>query len=273
METRCSRLCVDRRTTLSCSMRSQPVRYLSEPAAVSMDDRWYEIARLDHPWIVRRFEVLRRLADPRIRQATAIAEFGCGHGIVQRQVEDTHGLAVAGFDLNAAALKQTVSRFSLVCCYDLCEQLPEYESCFDLILLFDVLEHIQDEQGFLRALGFHLAPGGAVLINVPAFDSLSSGYDRVVGHLRRYNIGSLSAAAQQSGMRISRWTYWGLPLLPLLLIRKIWVAGRSDEAIVSAGFDSGGGARDRILRWLSRCEHVPQHFAGTSLMAVLERST
>ncbi len=238
-----------------------------------MDDRWYEIARLDHPWIVRRFEVLRRLADPLIRPASAVAEFGCGHGLVQRQVEDFYGLPVSGFDLNAAALRQTASRFSPVCCYDLREQCPEYEGRFDLILLFDVLEHIQDELEFLRALEFHLAPAGEVLINVPAFDSLFSGYDRAVGHLRRYNIRSLSAAARQSGMRISSWTYWGMPLLPLLVLRKLWLAGRSDDAIVSAGFESSSALRDHVLMWLSRCEHVPQHFAGTSLMAVLTRSS
>jgi ubiquinone/menaquinone biosynthesis C-methylase UbiE len=106
-------------------MRSEPIRYLSEPAAVSMHDRWYEIASLDHPWIVRRFEVLRRLADRLIRQATAIAEVGCGHGLLQRQVEDYYRVEVTGFDLNEAALKQTASRSSRVCCYDLFEQSRE----------------------------------------------------------------------------------------------------------------------------------------------------
>jgi SAM-dependent methyltransferase len=237
-----------------------------------MGDQWYEIARLDHPWIVRRFEVLRRLADGLIRQATSIAEVGCGHGLLQRQVEDFYGVEVTGFDLNAAALKQTASRVSPVCCYDLLEQNPEYKGCFDLIFLFDVLEHIPEEDRFLRALKFHLAPGGRVLINVPALQSLFSRYDQVVGHLRRYSIRSLGNVARRSGMVISNVSYWGLPLLPLLVLRNVWVAGRSDENVISSGFDTHGPLFDRMMSWVSRCEPMPQRLLGTSLMAVLERA-
>jgi len=234
-----------------------------------MDDRWYEIANLDHFWITRRFEVLHRLAGDLIAQATAIAEIGCGHGLLQRQIEDFYQVEVAGFDLNEAALKQTACRFSPVCCYDVREQSPEYEARFDVILLADVLEHIAEQDAFLRAVKFHLAPGGVVVVNVPALQSLYSGYDRAVGHLRRYRIGSLASVARRNEMRIARYTYWGLPLLPLLVFRKLWILARSGEGAIAAGFETGGPRRDRVLLWLSRCEPIPQRLIGTSLMAVL----
>lgn len=63
-----------------------------------------------------------------------------------------------------------------------------------------------------------------------------------------------------------------MPMIPLLVLRKLWVAMRPDERVVSAGFESGPVV-DRMLALLSRCEHVPQHLAGTSLMAVLVRAT
>jgi SAM-dependent methyltransferase len=234
-----------------------------------MDDRWYEIANLEHFWITRRFEVLRRLAGDLIEQATAIAEVGCGHGLLQRQIEDFYQVEVAGFDLNETALKQTACRFSPVCCYDVGEQSPEYEARFDLILLADVLEHIADQDAFLRAVKFHLAPGGVAVVNVPALQSLYSGYDRAVGHLRRYRIGSLAAVARRNEMRIARCTYWGLPLMPLLVIRKLWMLARSGGGAIAAGFETGGPVRDRALLLLSRCEPIPQRLIGTSLMAVL----
>jgi len=234
-----------------------------------MDDRWYEIANLDHPWITRRFEVLRRLAADLFAEATAIAEIGCGHGLLQRQIEDYYYVEVAGFDLNETALKQTACRFSPVCCYDVREQSPEYEARFDLILLADVLEHIADQDAFLEAVKFHLAPGGCVLVNVPALQSLYSGYDRAVGHLRRYRIGSLAALAQRHELRLARYTYWGFPLLPLLVLRKLWMRARSGDGAIAAGFDTGGRVRDLALLWLSRCELIPQRLVGTSLMAVL----
>ncbi len=234
-----------------------------------MDDRWYEIANLEHPWITRRFEVLRRLAGDLISQATAIAEIGCGHGLLQRQIEDFYQVEVAGFDLNETALKQTACRFSPVCCYDVREQSPEYEARFDVILLADVLEHIADQEAFLRAVKFHLAPGGGVVVNVPALQSLYSGYDRAVGHLRRYRIGSLEALARRHELTLARYTYWGFPLLPLLALRKLWMLARSGEGEIAAGFETGGPVRDRALLWLSRCEPIPQQLIGTSLMAVL----
>ncbi len=234
-----------------------------------MDDRWYEIANLEHFWITRRFEVLRRLAGGLIERATAIAEIGCGHGLLQRQIEDFYNAEVAGFDLNETALKQTACRFSPVCCYDVREQSPEYKARFDLILLADVLEHIADQDAFLRAVKFHLAPGGVAVVNVPALQSLYSGYDRAVGHLRRYRIGSLAALARRNEMSIARYTYWGLPLLPLLVVRKVWMLARSSDGAIAAGFETGGPGRDRALLLLSRCELIPQRWIGTSLMAVL----
>jgi hypothetical protein len=62
-----------------------------------------------------------------------------------------------------------------------------------------------------------------------------------------------------------------MPLLPLLVLRKVWVARKPAHAIVSAGFDTGSLLRDRLLALLSCCERVPQHVAGTSLMAALRR--
>ena len=238
-----------------------------------MDDRWYEIANLEHPWITRRFEVLRRLAGGLIAQASAIAEVGCGRGLLQRQVEDFFHADVTGFDLNPAALAETASRSSPVCCYDVLDRRTQYEACFDLILLADVLEHVADEGAFLRAVLFHLAPGGSVVVNVPALQSLYSGYDRAVGHLRRYRIGSLSEAARQGGLRITSYTYWGLPLMPLLILRKLWMLARSGDGAIAAGFETGGPLRDRALLCLSRCEPIPQRLLGTSLMAVLRKAS
>ncbi len=237
-----------------------------------MDDRWYEIANLEHPWITRRFEVLRRLAGGLIGQSSAIAEVGCGRGLLQRQIEDFFHAGVTGFDLNPAALAHTASRSSSVCCYDVLDQRREYEAGFDLILLADVLEHVADEGAFLCAVLFHLAPGGSVVVNEPALQSLYSGYDRAVGHLRRYRIGSLAEAARLGGLKVVGYTYWGLPLMPLLLLRKLWMLARSGEGAIAAGFETGGPLRDRALLWLSRLEPIPQRVLGTSLMAVLRRA-
>ena len=245
------------------------ISYLSPPVPVSMGDQWYEIATLDHFWMRRRFDVLCRLAGDDIGSATALAEVGCGHGVLQRQIEDRFHQNVTGFDLNEVALKQTVSRTSEVCCYDVFQREPAYENRFDLLLLFDVLEHLEDEESFVRAVQFHLAKNARIVINVPAMQSLWSRYDEAAGHFRRYDIDRLNDLARRCNLRVTAWSYWGFPLMPLLVARKLWLATRTQDQIISEGF-SATGSVNRMLFLLSRCERIPQRLVGSSLMAVLE---
>jgi precorrin-6B methylase 2 len=253
------------------STQSARIRYLSPPAPVSMADEWFGIAGLDHFWCQRRFEVLRRMADGILQSAGHLAEVGCGSGIVQRQIEDAFQKQIPGFDLNENALSQNLSRTSDVCCYDAFQKNAEYEGYFEGIVLFDVLEHLEDEDRFLEAVQFHLARNGKLLVNVPAFEYLFSRYDEAAGHFRRYDIASFTKVMERNGMAITGWTYWGMPLTPLLVLRKYWLRKHAKEDIIASGMDSRGSVMNRLLLGLSRLEPIPQHFVGTSLMAIVER--
>jgi SAM-dependent methyltransferase len=236
-----------------------------------MADHWYEIASTEHFWIRRRFEVFRRLAGGLVGLARDMAEIGCGHGLLQLQIEQAYGRPVTGFDLNQLALKENASRISPICCYDIRQRDAAFRRRFDVVLLFDVLEHVADEDAFLSAVLFHLAPGGSVVVNVPAGAWAFSAYDRAAGHVRRYSIRSLNRAVSRSRMLISDWTYWGLPLIPPLLLRKLWLLGQHDrDKIIWSGFDPRSRAINKLLGLASRCEPIPQRLLGTSLMAVLQ---
>jgi len=253
------------------TVSERKIEYLSRPAEVSMGDRWFEIASLDHFWIRRRFEVLKKLAGNLILSAAAMAEVGCGNGLLQRQIEDVYQREVAGFDLHEDALKQNVSRSSRVCCYDIFQTDPVLRASFDLIFLFDVLEHISAEDTFIKAVLFHLSGNGKLILNVPAGQWAYSEYDRMVGHLRRYSIATLLRTAQRNGLHVQQWTYWGLPLLPTLALRKALLMGkRGKREIISSGFEPSSMTVNKLLGLASGCEPIPQRWAGTSLMAVLE---
>jgi len=250
---------------------SRNLTYLSSPGEVSMAEQWFEIASMDHFWVRRRFEVLRRLAGSLIPKAREIAEIGCGHGLLQRQIEDAYGREVTGFDRNEFALKKSLSRRSKICCYDIHQKDASLHERFDLVLLFDVFEHIADEERFLASLKFHLAPGGKLVVNVPAGKWLHSAYDEAVGHLRRYSIGSLRDAAARCNLQVTRWSYWGLPLVPTLVLRRLWLLGKRDkEKVISDGFSSRTKALNQWLGLIAMCEPIPQRLLGTSVMAVLQ---
>jgi len=250
------------------------IEYLSSPTAVSMADSWFDIAALDHFWVRRRFQVLQKLCDNLIRTSQELAEIGCGHGLLQKQVEDAYGRQVTGFDLNEYALQHNVSQQSRVCCYDIFQKSEPLHGRFDLIFLFDVLEHITDEDSFLQAVVFHLAPGGSLVINVPAGQWAFSPYDEAAGHVRRYSIEMILQVAVRNGLFVKSWSYWGLPFVLSLMLRKLWLIGQNDQnKIIRAGFDPRSPTINYAMNALSQMEMIPQRLMGTSLVAVLQRKS
>jgi SAM-dependent methyltransferase len=252
------------------STEYHPITYLCPPTPVSMGDWWFDIATADHFWIRRRFAVMRRLADEVLRRCKSAAEIGCGHGLLQKQIEDHYGMAVTGFDLNEFALRKNISRMSPLYCYDIYQRSQDFAARFDLLLLFDVLEHIDAEGEFLQAVKAHLSDSGVLLVNVPAHSFFYSDYDRAAGHIRRYSANELAKVALANGFKIRAITYWGLPLAPLLLARKALRIQRTDGG---TGFDPRGNRINSILWFLAQCEFLPQKFLGTSVMAVLENNS
>jgi len=235
-----------------------------------MANTWFDIASLDHFWVERRFAVLLRLCGHQVSSAREMAEIGCGHGLLQRQIEDQYGKPVTGFDLNQYGLQHSLSRISRLCSYDIQQRNQEFRGKFDLIFLFDVLEHIHDEDRFLDSLLFHLAPKGKLILNVPAGQWAFSNYDVAAGHVRRYGIDALQAVALRNKLQLEEWTFWGLPLVPALVARKLVLMGAGDERkIIATGFDSKASWINNALKTLSQLEWIPQKILGTSLMAVL----
>jgi SAM-dependent methyltransferase len=88
--------------------------------------------------------------------------------------------------------------------------------------MFDVLEHIEDDRGFLDRLVSSLRPDGRLYLTVPAYAALWSAEDADAGHYRRYDMHSLSRILKASGLEIEYLTYlyWFLPA-PILVLRTL----------------------------------------------------
>jgi SAM-dependent methyltransferase len=79
---------------------------------------------------------------------------------------------------------------------------------FDLILMLDVLEHLTDRTSALRRARELLAPGGRVLITVPAFPLLWTRHDELNEHELRFTRASLNELAEEAGLRVDRARYF-----------------------------------------------------------------
>ena len=95
---------------------------------------------------------------------------------------------------------------------------------YDMIAVLDVVEHIEDDVAALRAMSECLAPGGKILIAVPAHRWLWSAHDVVNHHHRRYSKPTLTRAIAAAGLTPKRLTYFNSLLFPLAAAAR--VAGR-----------------------------------------------
>lgn len=85
----------------------------------------------------------------------------------------------------------------------------------DLVLMMDVLEHVDDDRGLLRHYAAKVPSGACFLVTVPAFRFLWSGHDVFLEHKRRYRLGEIEAAIRDAGLQVVRGAYYFGLVFPL----------------------------------------------------------
>lgn len=90
----------------------------------------------------------------------------------------------------------------------------------DVLLLMDVLEHVEDDRGLLRHYAGQAGRGAHVVITVPAFQWLWSGHDVFLEHRRRYTLRGVEALALDSGLIVQRGAYFFASVFPLAVLAR-----------------------------------------------------
>jgi SAM-dependent methyltransferase len=187
-------------------------------------DRDYELqthrAEDRHWWYRGRRQVLARVLDALPLPAQArILDAGCGSG--RNMVDLARRGAVTGIELSDASVALARERATGDVVAGSVLQMPFATDSFDLAVCLDVIEHLEDDLGALRELRRVVAPGGALLVTVPAYQWLWSGHDEVNHHQRRYTSGSLRRVAEQAGWRQLRSTHFNSLLLPVAVALRV----------------------------------------------------
>jgi len=85
----------------------------------------------------------------------------------------------------------------------------------DLVLLMDVLEHVDDDVGLLAEYVRRVPHGARFLISVPAFQCLWSGHDEFLEHKRRYTLHELEHVVRRAGLQVRQSAYYFGLVFPL----------------------------------------------------------
>ena len=160
-------------------------------------------------------------------ESARVGDCGCGAGLflsllIQGGIFQKKNLV--GID-SAYGKEEVLSHSGVRVCPSL-----EKEGKFDLFLLMDVLEHIQDDRGALRSVLEHCRSGGYLFVTVPAMEWLWSGHDVYLGHKRRYSVKSLGELIKsESRLEIIGIHYYYASILPFAVPLRLMRRGQKDR--------------------------------------------
>lgn len=246
-----------------------------------MDERIYrQMYEMEerHWWFVSRRMIVEALLQPfadRLGAGARILDAGCGTGGNLRLLAQL-GPDVVGMEPEPAAAEMARRRTGLpVFPGRLPDDIPFPEEYFDLILLLDVLEHVDDDTGAVRALALRLKPGGHLLLTVPAYGFLWSAHDEVHHHRRRYVLREIVGQLRNSGLTVKRASYFNCLLFPpiaLLRLLKSRIKGwrnRDDLAMPPSALNRTLATVMSSERYLLKYCNLP---FGVSIIALAQKT-
>ena len=113
-------------------------------------------------------------------------------------------------------------------------RLPFAQGSLDLVVAYDVLEHIDNDAEVVQEIHRILRPGGHFLASVPADPALWSAHDEAVLHRRRYTAESFSSVVAGNQFAISRLWNWNVLMKPALKVRRNKIAGSDLDDVPTA---------------------------------------
>jgi len=184
--------------------------------------RNYERYEERHWWFRGRRKILRSLLQRLPWPAGAdVLEIGVGPGINLVTLYPLQ-INLFGLEMNERSARIAAERSEARVFCGTVERFPARleQRKFDAITLYDVLEHINDDQSALLQLTRRLKAGGCLLLTVPAYQWLWGEHDIINQHCRRYTMPQLREKLEKAGLQVTRATYFNtLLLLPAVFVR------------------------------------------------------
>jgi hypothetical protein len=200
-----------------------------------------------------------------------ILEIGCGRGLVVNYLSKKN-INCFGIELAKAEPIEGVERKILTSTNAL-DTSEDFAGRFNTILLLDVVEHIEDDAGFIKSISVKYNKVTHLVISVPARKEIWTNFDDFYRHYRRYDIKELTALIHKTGFEVVdiRYTFKSVYLL-VLLFNKFKIRRKVQTPVPP---NSVMKLAHIIIGWLFMLEYIimPKSMYGSSIFCVARKKT
>lgn len=167
--------------------------YFEELARIEPHNFWFQSRNAMIVWALKRF----------FSDAGSFFEIGCGTGFVLSEIKKAFPhMLLQGCDAHGAALDYAKKRLPGVNFYKMDARNMPFENEFDIVGVFDVLEHIERDELVLSAMYKAARKGGGIILTVPQHAFLWSRTDEEARHIRRYKKVDLKNKVRKAGFEL-----------------------------------------------------------------------
>ncbi len=172
-----------------------------------------------------RKQAIQQLQQHLPQSEAVILEIGCSSGFMLQDLEENlpSSHIILGADVVYEPLLKLseelpeipLFQFDLTCC-------PLPDNSIDVIILLNVLEHIENDALALQQIYRILKKGGLLIIEVPAGPNLYDIYDKMLMHYRRYTLRHLEKKISNAQFDILKKSHLGVFIYPAFWLTKQW---------------------------------------------------
>lgn len=222
-----------------------------------------------HFWFHARKEYIWDNMQKYIPKEAKIIEIGAGTGNVSRYLKQNgyNNISVGEMHLNGL---RYAKEYGIEDCYQFDLLNTPFDDEFNCVCMFDVLEHIEDDDLALQNISKSLKSNGDIVLTVPAHSWLWNRDDAIAHHKRRYTKKELIKKLENSNFEILKARYFFITITPLLYLRTI--LNRDDGSTIKESEFSAdisiNPILNRILLFISKVENrvnrfLPNWFGGS----------
>lgn len=200
----------------------------------------------DHFWHKGRREIIYQMIkehdQKEVKNDLVMLELGCGNGSITRYLKSKN-INIEGSDISLDGLRFCRRRVDVPLYQVDVRKTPFSSNSYDIVGLFDVIEHLDDDIAALKEAYRICKKNGFVIITVPANEFLWSYFDTISGHKRRYSKDGLISKVREAGFRIEKVSFFMFFLAPIFLAAR--------------RFNFLGGSKNKKNSQLSELKIIP----------------